>query len=118
MGDHVGVARNEAGLRKALADVERIASDELPVMSVASGGRIANYDWIQALEVASMTRLGEVVARAALERTESRGAHYREDFTEMDDANWLRNILIRQDGASLSLRSTPVDAGHALVSSR
>jgi fumarate reductase (CoM/CoB) subunit A len=118
MGDHVGVARNEAGLRKALADVERIASDELPVMSVASGGRIANYDWIQALEVASMTRLGEVVARAALERTESRGAHYREDFTEMDDANWLRNILIRQDGASLSLRSTPVDAGPALVSSR
>ena len=112
MGDHVGVVRDATGLRKALADIDEIASGDLPTMSLAGDDRIANYDWMQAIEVSSMTRLAEVVARVSLERTESRGAHYRDDFPEMDDEKWLRNILVRQNGKALSTRSIPVDTGY------
>ena len=114
MGDHVGVVRNHAGLRNALADIEKIASTDLPAMSLAGNDRIANYDWIQAIEVSSMTRLAEVVARASLERTESRGAHFRDDFPETDDGKWLRNILVQRRGDALSTRSIPVDTDYEL----
>ena len=114
MGDHVGVVRNETGLRQALTDIEKVASEDLPAMSLAGKERLANYDWIQALEVSSMVRLGEVVTRAALERTESRGAHYREDYADMDDDKWLRNIHVRQQEGALSISSTPVGTGPEL----
>lgn len=109
MGEHVGVVRTDAGLRQALVELEKIAAEDLPTMSLANPERIANYDWIQALEVTLMTRLGEVVSRASLERTESRGAHYREDFPEKDDDKWLRNIVVRQQGDGLSISSSPVE---------
>lgn len=112
MGDHVGVVRNDADLRKALADIEKIASEDLPTMSLANQERTANYDWIQALEVSSMTRLAEVVIRASLERTESRGAHYREDFPDQDYEKWLRNIVVRKQRKALSISSIPVDPRH------
>ncbi len=103
MGDHVGVVRNDGGLRRALADIGKIASEGLPSMSLASHDRIANYDWIQALEASSMVVLAEIVARACLERTESRGSHYRDDFTGTNDADWRQNIVIRRRGGALSI---------------
>ena len=111
LGDHAGVVRNESGLRQALAHIEQLAAHDVPAMSLAGTGRVGNYDWIQALEVASMVRLGQVVTRAALERTESRGTHYRDDFTERDDENWLRNIVVRKQGDGLSIRSVPAGGG-------
>lgn len=88
--------------------------DDLSSMSLASHDRIGNYDWIEALEVSSMVRLGRAMAGAALLRTESRGAHYREDFPEQDDDRWLKNILIRSDGAGLTFEPRPVAAGKVL----
>ena len=114
MGDHVGVIKNDAGLRQALADINTIKSDDLPSMSLASQDRVANYDWIQAIEASSMTRLGEVIAKASLERTESRGAHYREDFVHQDDDKWLQNIVVRQDADVLSTHLSSTGDGRAL----
>jgi succinate dehydrogenase/fumarate reductase flavoprotein subunit len=110
MGEHVGVVRSDGGLRQALSDIEDIASNGLPAMSLATSGRVANYDWIQAVEISSMAVLAEIVARACLERTESRGAHYREDHADMKDGEWMRNILIRRQDGTLSLSSKPVGA--------
>ena len=45
-----------------------------------------------------MIRFARAMAGAALLRTESRGAHYREDYPELDDENWLQNIVIRHTG--------------------
>ena len=102
MNDHVGVVRNDEGLREAAARLERMEAVDLCTMSVAESNRIGNYDWIEALEVTAMVRFARAMAGAALKRTESRGAHYREDYPELDNEAWLKNIIIRKDGDELA----------------
>ena len=103
MNDYVGVVRNEEGLLNTIAEFERMEREDLPAMSIAEDNRIGNYDWIEALEVTAMTGFARAMAGAALLRTESRGAHYREDYPDLDDQNWLQNILIRHTGNSEAL---------------
>jgi succinate dehydrogenase/fumarate reductase flavoprotein subunit len=50
-----------------------------------------------ALETLNMIEVSELVIKASLMRTESRGAHYREDYLEQDDANWLKNIIFYKE---------------------
>ncbi len=108
MNDFVGVVRNEAGLAAACAAFDALIARELPVMTLATGERVANYDWIEALEVQAMVPLAGLIASAARRRTESRGAHFREDYPEPDDAAWLRNIRIRRDGDEIVFDGVPV----------
>lgn len=110
MNDHVGVVRNDDGLGEAIARFQDMQHADLGAMALANNQRIGNYDWIEALEVSSMVRFGEAMAGAARLRTESRGAHYREDYPDLDDKNWLRNILIRRDGDGLAFEARPCPA--------
>jgi succinate dehydrogenase/fumarate reductase flavoprotein subunit len=91
MQQDVGPFRTEAGLKRALDHI-RTLRHELVEFRPPAGRPFdtAMLDW---LDLDTMTRVGEVVARAALARTESRGAHQREDFPAMDD-KWLRNQVI------------------------
>ena len=102
MNDYVGVVRNDEGLREAVARFERMEAVDLCTMSVAESNRIGNYDWIEALEVTAMVRFARAMAGAALKRTESRGAHYREDYPELDNEAGLKNIIIRKDSDELA----------------
>ncbi len=68
-----------------------------------SGGRAFNLTWQQALDMRNMILASELMARSALAREDSRGAHYREDFPDTDNQNWLKNIYILKDGASAKL---------------
>ena len=59
-------------------------------------------------EVQSMSICAELTFRAALMRSESRGFHFREDFPERDDKNWLKWIIIKQDGGKMKLSTLPI----------
>ena len=59
-------------------------------------------------EVRSMTLCAELTFRAALMRSESRGFHFREDFPEQDDKNWLKWIIIKDDEGDMKLSTQPV----------
>jgi succinate dehydrogenase / fumarate reductase flavoprotein subunit len=59
-------------------------------------------------EVRSMTACAEMTFRAALTRTESRGFHFREDYPERDDKNWLKWIILKQDGGEMKLSTQPI----------
>ncbi len=59
-------------------------------------------------EVKSMALCAELTFRAALMRTESRGFHFREDFPEQDDKNWLKWIIIKDDKGEMKLSTQPV----------
>ncbi|MFM9889046.1 MAG: succinate dehydrogenase flavoprotein subunit [Rickettsiales bacterium] len=61
-----------------------------------------NIELLAALETENLLAQAQATMRAASERTESRGAHYREDFPARDDANWLAHSLIWRDGTSLT----------------
>ena len=115
MNDYVGVVRNEDGLSAAIGIFGSLAERDLPSMAPATRDRIANYDWIEALEVQAMVPLAGMIASAALRRTESRGAHFREDYPDTNDTDWLRNIRVRRDGEGVSFEVVPVAPDMAAV---
>ena len=57
----------------------------------------------QALEIENMLDVGEIMVRAALLRTESRGSHFREDYPERDDPRWRRSVVIRRTADGIAL---------------
>jgi len=105
MGNYVGVTRNEAELKIALRKLEEIRKTRLLKLCIV--GEKAYQGLREALEVINLVDLAEVVAKAALIRTESRGAHYREDYLQRDDKNWLKNIIIRLQGGKMESQLVP-----------
>jgi succinate dehydrogenase/fumarate reductase flavoprotein subunit len=78
MWEHVGLMRAGEGLKLALTEIEDIASR---VESVAvRGGGAYNLAWQDWMNLRNQATAAWVIARSALERTESRGSHYRRDF--------------------------------------
>jgi succinate dehydrogenase / fumarate reductase flavoprotein subunit len=91
MNDLVGIIRREGELRQA---IERLGGLKRRAGTVAvEGHRQFNPGWHLALDLRNMLLVSECVAKAALERTESRGGHTREDHPRME-AEW-RNTLLR-----------------------
>ncbi|MGQ9558276.1 MAG: L-aspartate oxidase [Desulfurispora sp.] len=84
MGQYAGPVRTESGLQKALSHLHQM--DYV--------GRYAVADE-QAAEVMNMLLVGQLVAQAALLRTESRGGHYRQDYPQSQDV-WCKHIILRR----------------------
>jgi len=102
MWQHGSIMRSGEGLRKALSTIERLGSEEQGI--IVQGPR----DLRACLEFRNMRRISEMVCRAALMRTESRGAHFRTDYPEEDDRNWLRRIVLTKEEGGIRLASAPV----------
>lgn len=67
------------------------------------------HQLVGAIELSSMLTVGEMICRAALMRTESRGVHYRSDYPEEDDQQWLENIVISSHQGDMFLETVPVE---------
>jgi succinate dehydrogenase/fumarate reductase flavoprotein subunit len=63
---------------------------------------------IRYLELQNMLLVSEMVCRAALLRTESRGSHYRSDYPEEDNNDWLKNIVLHKGESGMRLEAVPV----------
>lgn len=106
MWDGVGPFRNGPGLESALAELGRLRDEVLPRVGVPADLEY-NLAWAEAIEAEGMLDACEAVARSALERRESRGAHQREDHPESDDA-FRRNSVVRRVGGSIEVDWAPV----------
>lgn len=80
MWDHVGMARNEAGLKKALVEIAKIREEFWTNLALPGERNYVNEELEKAGRVADFIELGELMARDALERRESCGGHFREEF--------------------------------------
>ncbi|MEM0240857.1 MAG: FAD-dependent oxidoreductase [Candidatus Nezhaarchaeales archaeon] len=107
MDEYVGVVKTESDLKKALAELEYIEVNDLP--RICLGEERSYQTLMNALEVINMVCVGKIVATAALHRTESRGAHYREDYPERDDAHWLKHVAIKSEAGRMIVKTVPVD---------
>lgn len=92
MWEQVAIFRDDAGLSKAVTELEELYKKSLDV-KVTSKTLSANPELEEAYRVPMMLKLSLCVALGARERQESRGAHYREDYLKRDDANWLKRTL-------------------------
>jgi fumarate reductase (CoM/CoB) subunit A len=98
----LGPIRDAQALKEALAEYERLDRDEVPAMRLNEKARssdsVRGAELESALSVRNLVLLGRILAKAALMRTESRGAHFRLDYPNTDDAHW-RVVTRLQRGA-------------------
>jgi succinate dehydrogenase / fumarate reductase, flavoprotein subunit len=95
MQDLVGIVRTEAEMLQALDRIRelKLESDRVSV----DGNREYNSGWHTALDLYHLLTVAEIVAKAALERKESRGAHFRDDFPEKSKEFGGFNIVVQKD---------------------
>jgi succinate dehydrogenase / fumarate reductase, flavoprotein subunit len=104
MQDLVGIVRREPEMERALAELTRLRA--LAAEVTVPGNREYNPGWHTALDLPNLLTVSEAVTRAALERRESRGAQFRDDYPEKSDDFGRFNIVVRQgpDGEMLTSR--------------
>ena len=107
MGELVGISRTEADLKKALDQV--LEHEERAAKTRASGSTVYNPGWHACLDVMNMTRLAESMVRSAIERRESRGAHWRLDYPDKDEAQGRVNLIARKGpSGEMEIATAPV----------
>ncbi|MGH8738127.1 MAG: FAD-dependent oxidoreductase [Burkholderiales bacterium] len=108
MWDHLGVEKNEAGMRRALELLEDIRVRVLPAMGLTNLTRSCNHGWLDALDAANMIDACALTVHSALNRKESRGPFIRTDYPEMDNENWLaQNILVPTAPGEFEFKTRP-----------
>ncbi len=104
---NVGVFRTGEMIATAVRDVASL-KERYERVRVEDRGSVFNTDLLEARELGYLLDGAEAMAHSALARTESRGAHSREDFPESDDAHWLAHTLAYRGEPGPTLRYKPV----------
>ena len=100
---NVSILKSEKSLNSALHELQQIQKDLLPEM----GSGDAHY-LMKCKEIEAIAIVTEMFLKASLMRKETRGGHYREDYPQRDDQNWLGWIKIRQENGNMKLHLEPV----------
>ena len=107
MNDYVAVFRTTEGMETAREKL-RSLNDRYQRVPVQDKGRVFNTNVIFAIELGFMLDCAETIVVSALERKESRGAHFRLEYPQRDDENWLKHISVRHTPDGPRLEYTPV----------
>ncbi len=98
MQNNCAVFRTAEVLREGVDKIDRVAKSYAD-LGISDRSLIWNSDLMEALELKNLLEQATVALHSAENRTESRGAHAREDFPERDDQNWLKHTLSWRDEA-------------------
>lgn len=93
MWEKVGIFRNENELREALEIVRKL-KERYRNVRVKDSSKFFNTELMQAIELGYLLDNAELIALGAFLRSESRGSHFRTDFPDRDDENWLKHTII------------------------
>ncbi|MBL1173864.1 succinate dehydrogenase/fumarate reductase flavoprotein subunit [Pantanalinema sp. GBBB05] len=107
MTNYCGVFRSDEIMREGIAQLKEIQKQYSHVR-LDDKGKCWNTEIIEALELRSLMIVGEMILTSALNRRESRGSHAREDYTDRDDANFLKHTLAYYSPAGIDINYLPV----------
>ncbi len=107
MFDHVGIFRTADGMKTALEKVRELRQRHQHI-KITDQGKVFNTDLINAWELGNLLQLAELITVCAINRTESRGAHARDDYPKRDDANWMKHTLAWEKDGNIRLGYKPV----------
>jgi succinate dehydrogenase / fumarate reductase flavoprotein subunit len=113
MVKHVTVKRNNADLQKTLQDICAIR-ERIQKVGLDDRGTVMNQTYQFASQFSAMIEIALVITKGALLRNEFRGAHYKPEFNQRDDANWLKTTIATYDPNGLEpiITYRPVDLRH------
>jgi succinate dehydrogenase/fumarate reductase flavoprotein subunit len=103
MFDCFGIVRDGEGMRRGLDRLDDVESGEMADLLIQDRNPVMNYDWVEALESERMITTGRILGAGALNRQESRGAHYRSDIPQASEA-WQKNTVIWRYGSEMRIR--------------
>ncbi len=107
MWEDVGIIRDRSGMQRALTALDGLEAKLLDT-GLADGDRDFNLTWHDWLNLRSQIEVSRVVTLAALNRENSRGAHFRSDFPEAGDLETSRYTVVRERGGSREVSDEPV----------
>lgn len=107
MTQYCGVFRTESVMREGLAELQKL-QQQYQNIYLDDKGKLWNTEIVEAWELRSLTIVAQLILTSALNRQESRGAHYREDYAERDDENFLKHTLAYYSPAGIDLQYKPV----------
>jgi succinate dehydrogenase / fumarate reductase flavoprotein subunit len=107
MQDNVNIVREEGQMKTALNEIGKLRERAKRV--TVRGNREYNPGWHTALDLKNLLTVSEAIARSAIERKESRGGHFRDDYPDKDPSYGTFNFVIRKgsDG-SMQLSREPI----------
>ncbi len=111
MTRNCGVFRDQDRLQKALSDVQSL-QERFTNARIMDTSKRFNTDLLAAIETENLFTFSRVIVESALNRTESRGAHFRTDFAKRDDDNWLKHTMAHAGGDGepvISYKSVNID---------
>ena len=110
MDANAQVFRTEESLRQAQADIAAL-QERYRHVSVQDKGKVFNTDLLEALELGFLLDIAEVVVVGALNRQESRGGHFREDFPTRDDAGYMKHTMAYRRPTAVTAESGQAPSG-------
>lgn len=108
MTKYCGVFRTQSLMSEGLQQLQQI-QQQYQQIYLDDKGSCWNTEIIEALELRSLIVVGQLILTSALNRQESRGAHFREDYTERDDTNFLKHTMAYYSPAGIDLQYRPVN---------
>jgi len=107
MGSYVGVFRTKEKIQDGIEEIQ-VLKDRASQLRI-EGSRMFNPGWHLCKDLKSMLIVSEAIAKCALQREESRGAHSRVDFPKYDDEKWGKvNSVISKDNGTMKISTSPL----------
>lgn len=107
MTQHCGVFRTAELMRSGLQQLQQL-QQQYSQIYLDDKGSCWNTEIVEALEMRSLMIVAQLILTSALNRQESRGAHFREDYSERDDRNFLKHTMAYYSPAGIDLQYRPV----------
>jgi succinate dehydrogenase/fumarate reductase flavoprotein subunit len=104
--EKLGITRDEKGMLEGLQTIQELKG-KMDQVGIA-GNRVCNISWNDWLNMRNLLDASEMIGRSALERKESRGAHYRNDFPEKNNKEYLKNFFIKREKGEPKIYERPV----------